>query len=176
MEKNQTNISKTKFTRMCISEAIIALMKETEFHKITVSSVVKKAGIARMTFYLHYRSLYEALTDYLKILAEEFKTESNQDPKIGHIGEYSHILFALEYYDRYRDYFLTLAGHNLHSILFDGINHYMEEQFSENPKHSVYEMYCYAGGLLNAFLQWELSNKKEPAEEVAQTLYNLYLT
>ena len=173
MEKNQANISKTKFTRMCISEAIIALMKETDFNKITISSVVKKAGIARMTFYLHYRSLYEALTDYLKILVEEFTKESKT---LGSIGEYSHILFALQYYDRYRDYFLTLARHNLHSILFDGINDYMEEQFSENPKHSVYEMYCYAGGLLNAFLQWELNDKKEPAEEVAQTLYNLYLS
>ena len=65
-------LEKTKFTRMCITEAIISLMKNTEFSKIRISAVVKKAGVSRMTFYNYDDSLYSALTDSLNILINQY--------------------------------------------------------------------------------------------------------
>lgn len=43
-----------------------------------------------------------------------------------------------------------------------------------NKKITIYEMYAYAGGLLNTFMIWEVSGKKESAEEIANEIYNLY--
>ena len=59
---------KTKFTRMCISEAIIELLETTPFEKLKVSAIVKRAGVARMTFYKYYDSPFAALNDYLDII------------------------------------------------------------------------------------------------------------
>ena len=127
-------IEKTKFTRMCIAEAIISLMKNTEFSKIRISAVVKRAGVSRMTFYNYYDSLYSALADYLNILINEYMHESENDPEIGSHLDHSRIVFSLHFFDKYRDYFLTLANNNLHSILFDGINQFMSRYIMSEKK------------------------------------------
>ena len=44
---------RTRFTRQCIGEAIIALVYKKDFDSITISDIVKTAGVSRMTFY-HY--------------------------------------------------------------------------------------------------------------------------
>lgn len=37
--------SKNTFTRMCIGEAVIRLLKDTDFDKIRITSVAKCAGV-----------------------------------------------------------------------------------------------------------------------------------
>jgi len=172
MKKNF--IEKTKFTRMCITEAIISLMQNTELSKIRISAVVKRAGVSRMTFYNYYDSLYSALTDYLNILINEYLHESENNPCVGSHLEHSRIVFSLHFFDKYRDYFLTLAKNNLHSILFEGINQFMSKYILAEKKYSEYQVACYSGGLLNTFLTWEQSGKKETSEDVATVLHKLY--
>ena len=165
---------KTTFTRMCITEAIISLMKNTDFSKIRISAVVKRAGISRMTFYNYYDSLYSALSDYLNILINEYLHESENKPEIGSHLEHSRIVFSLHFFDKYRDYFLTLAKNNLHSILFDGINQFMSRYIPAAKKYSEYQITCYSGGLLNTFLKWEQNGRQESCEDVATVIHKLY--
>ena len=165
---------KTKFTRACIGEAILALLQNSEFTKLKVSEVVKKAGVARASFYKYYNSLYEALADYVQIIISDYveKNQGNQ-PRDAYM-ERDHILYSLNYFDQYADCFLTLAKHGLHGIMLEGVNRFMEENVQTTQKISVYELYSYAGGLLNTFLKWEEEGKQDSAEEVADMLYDLY--
>lgn len=165
---------KTEFTRMCIAEAIVSLLETTEYSKLKVSQIIKKAGVARMTFYKYYDSPYSALTDYLRIIIGEYIESSKAKLESQAYMEYEHILFSLRFFDRYANYFLTLAKYKLHGIMLDGINRFMTEYIQPAKKLSVYELYSYAGGLLNSFLKWEEEGKKDSAEEIAQTMYAMY--
>ncbi len=159
---------------MCISEAILDLMDHTEFEKLRVSAIVKRAGVSRMTFYKYYASPYEALTDYLKILIEKYIRVNEQEQPDAVYFEYSHILFSLKYFDQYSHYFVTMARHNLHSILLAGINQFMTERIHIAHPLSIYKILSYSGGLLNVFLEWELTDKKDSVEEVAKSIYEFY--
>lgn len=170
----QSENQKTKFMRMCITEAILELLQKTDFQKLKVSDIVRRAGIARTSFYKYYDSPYAALTDYLHIIIGEYMWENPEKQDRDRYLEYDHILYSLLFFDRYADYFLTLSRNGLHSILLDGINQFMTENIQTAKQLSVYEMYSYAGGLLNSFLKWEEGGKKESAEEVAQTMWRLY--
>ena len=64
--------SKNTFTRMCIGEAVIRLLKDTDFDKIRITSVAKCAGVSRITFYKYYQSIHDALCDYLNIIHTSF--------------------------------------------------------------------------------------------------------
>lgn len=165
---------KTEFTRMCIAEAIVELLKETEPEKIRISAVVKKAGVSRMTFYNNYNSITDALNDYLQIIIGLYIDECNKTPDIGGYLEYSHILYSLNFFDKYRTYFVTMAKCNLHSVMLNAINQFMLNQFPSDTPFSVYERYCYAGGLLNAFLKWEENKTNEKAEDIAALICKLY--
>lgn len=166
--------TRTKFTRMCIAEAIIELMQKTELDQIRISAVSKKAGVSRMTFYHYYDSLHAALTDYLQEIIAEFLEECGSNSNIGTFLDYSHILFSLEFFDQYSKYFNTLVKHHLYFILIDGINQFMLEHFPTSKNLSIYKMYCYSGGLLNIFLKWEANQKNESAEDIATIIYELF--
>jgi len=166
--------TKTKFTRTCIGEAILALLQDTDFTKLKVSDIVKKAGVARASFYKYYDSPYAALTDYLQIIISEYVEDNQGTQKRDTYMERDHILYSLEFFDQYRELFLTLAEHGLHGIMLEGVNQFMEENVKTTKKISVYELYSYAGGLLNTFLKWEQEGKKDSAEDVADMLYDLY--
>lgn len=166
--------TKTEFTRMCIAEAIIELLQDTEIDKIRISSVIQKAGVSRRTFYNHYASIYDALADYIEIIVALYIEETEHTENIGSYLEYEHILHALHFFDGYQKYFVTLARHNLHFILLNAINGFVEEYLTDYLKKPVYEIYFYVGGLLNVFLDWELHKDAERAEDIALMISRLY--
>ena len=130
--------------------------------------------MARASFYKYYDSPYNALTDYLQIIITEYVEESRAKQVRSTYLDRDHILYSLKFFDKYARYFMTLANQKLHAILLDGINRFMMEHITPTKKLSVYEMYSYAGGLLNTFLKWEEEGKKDSPEEIADTLYRLY--
>ena len=57
--------SSSKKTRNLIKKTFAELMNEKkELNKITVTELVKRAGITRSTFYTHYDDIYEVVNDY----------------------------------------------------------------------------------------------------------------
>lgn len=56
---------RTIYTKEAIKDALLTLMEEKSFEKITVSDVCRTADINRGTYYLHYYELREVLDDIL---------------------------------------------------------------------------------------------------------------
>ncbi len=166
----QNKTKRSRFTRMCIGEAIIDLMKTTEYENIKISDIARRSGISRMTFYHYYDSKSAALTDYLDEIILRYLRESRKNPNVGKFQEYTHILFSLNFFDQYADYFLVMEQAGLYSILINGINEFMTSRFTSGFKSSLYGLYYYAGALLNTFLKWEKDGKKEPAEKIAEII------
>jgi len=159
---------------MCIAEAILELMDKTEFDKIRVSAIVKRAGVARMSFYKYYTCPKDALVDYMKIIISEYLEETDTPESQTIYMSYEHILYSLKFYDRYSNFFLKLYNSGMYSLLIDSINSFMVENVSLYERLSRYELYAYAGGLLNAFIQWEDAGKTDSAEDVAHKIHELY--
>ncbi|HEY9088420.1 MAG TPA: TetR/AcrR family transcriptional regulator [Anaerolineaceae bacterium] len=52
-------------SRAWMRAALLALMREKDYQKITVAEITDRAGLSRPTFYLHYKSKDEVLVDHL---------------------------------------------------------------------------------------------------------------
>jgi hypothetical protein len=50
----------------------------------------------------------------------------------------------------------------------------MMKNILPQKKLHMYELYAYAGGLLNSFLKWEEEGKRESARNVALMIYRLF--
>ena len=66
----KTNIARktdrrTIYTRNVIKDALLELLEEAPFEKVTVAAVCKQAEITRATFYLHYDNLTAVLDEVL---------------------------------------------------------------------------------------------------------------
>ena len=74
-------------TRNLIKKTFAELINEKkQLNKITVTELVKKAGLTRSTFYTHYDNIYEVAQDYqmqtIELLCkEDLKLYSKQDIK-----------------------------------------------------------------------------------------------
>lgn len=167
-KKNERN----RFTRMCIGEAFIALMKQKDLKKITISDISKKAGLSRMTYYKYYLKKEDIISDYLAELVGEYINEVSKHPEIGPMMSYKHIVFTLNFFDRYADFFKTLENFGLHSLIIRAMNTFMEENIFQEYSGSIYELYCYSGALLNVFLKWEKNGKNITADNLAEIITN----
>lgn len=58
-----TNEESNRITKECLHTALIRLMGEKEFDKITITELVKMAGVSRTAFYRNYTSKEMILTE-----------------------------------------------------------------------------------------------------------------
>ena len=174
MKINTKPKGRTVTTRMAIGNAILNKLDEKEFSKISVTEVIREANVSRMTFYRYYENLYDALCDNLNIIVNGYMIEGGEINDPGVYMQLDHIEFSLNYFDRYQRYFLTLNRHGLYAILMDAVNEYMMENIFPQKKLHMYELYAYAGALLNSFIKWEEEGKKESAHNVASMIYRLF--
>ena len=166
--------SRTVPTRMAIGNGILDELEKKELSDIRVTDVIQNAKVSRMSFYRYYENLYDALCDYLDIVVTGYMIEGGELNDPGVFMRPEHIEFSLNYFDRYARYFLILNRSGLYTILIDAVNEYMMKNILPQKKLHMYELYAYAGGLLNAFLKWEEDGKRESAHTVALMIYRLF--
>ena len=66
---------RVKRTRAFLQRALVELMSEKDYQKISISEITDRAGLARPTFYLHYSSKDELLLGYMDSMFEEYKAQ-----------------------------------------------------------------------------------------------------
>lgn len=59
-------------TRQWLHQALLDLLPEKEYASITIAEVTERAGLARPTFYLHFKSKDELLLSLLDLVFEQF--------------------------------------------------------------------------------------------------------
>ena len=98
-------------TRQTIRGALISLMSEQELSDITITSLCARARINRKTFYRHYRSISDVITEFENELLSDFseivKTSNTSIFDIGSVlGEISALISGN------REYFVKLLAMN----------------------------------------------------------------
>jgi len=80
-------------TRGLLMSTLLELMAEKPYSKLSVANICERSGVARPTFYLHYRSKDDLLKGYIESIfikfyeqVEDYLTQStNADPIIAEI-------------------------------------------------------------------------------------------
>lgn len=164
---------RSRFTRKCIGEAMIELLKTKELEDISVSDIVKKTGISRRTYYHYYHSKLTPIRDYLNEIISDYSEYYEHLKGPIPTKSYSNTLHYFTFFEQYTDCLLTLQRSNLRFLILDAINDFSESYILPNFAGSVYELYYYNGAVLNTFLKW-LSLKDRPSkEEMANLIQNL---
>ncbi len=157
--------------KQSISKALFNLMEQQAFSDITITQLVKKAGIARSTYYRNYCTKEDVLEEYIDDILQEFRSEYPVDT-ITYRFTTQHILRVLEYVSRYHKDLQTLHKCGLSSIFLDRVNHYLlritsRETISMEEK---FDLYAYAGAEFNIIFHWLINDMKESPYEVADYL------
>ncbi len=173
----KTRINPIKMqSRKWLLDALIYLMKEKEFRKISIKEITDKAGLDRKTFYRNFKSkeevlempIQEACLDYVKVL-------ENLPELSSHYLSVAYFSICHKYLDLFR--LLNQNGLFLMVLLkFDEYLPYLNNLFANSPNYrykSDYELVYQAGGFWNATLHWINNGTKETPEEIAEIISSL---
>ena len=162
-------MNKAEQSKRAISEAMLRLMKDREYNKITLQNIVDEAGVSRMAFYRNFESKEDVLRYWLKGVTDRFVVES-----------------GISYRDNApRDYFITLFTHlasyrEICEALYNaGVSHLLKDEFDRvflsihGGEYDDYKSYFHAGCIYNVFLLWLMRGCPETPEELADKLDNI---
>lgn len=170
--ENGTNLTeRNQYIRMCIARALIQLMEEKQLEVITITELVEKANVSRMTFYKYYKSKQEVLSDYMYEMVNEYMKDTKKRTDIGEFRDYKHICHCFEFFKQYSPFILTLINAGMYAVIIDALNHYMDTYVLPTTRYSKYELYYYSGALCNIYIKWIESGMKETPEEIAEMVY-----
>lgn len=79
MNKNESKYFNTA-TKM--DQAFLELLEKKDFSYITVKEICAKAGVNRSTFYLHYETVEDLLSESVEYMNEQFLSHMKQDTEV----------------------------------------------------------------------------------------------
>ncbi|MDD2957192.1 MAG: TetR/AcrR family transcriptional regulator [Lachnospiraceae bacterium] len=170
MEKKSNPIAEQ--SKQWIMEAMISLLKYKEFEKISISELVKKAGLSRRTFYRNFNSKTEVILSYCEKLCVEYLSylDKDIDYSVKHIVE---VYFT--FWEQHLEFLYLLSNNDLLCHLIEVSNRYWDTIYERFQRHwkdnsSKIELeYCLLfnmGGLWNILMKWLYSDTRESPKEL----------
>ena len=84
------NKSESKYfnTALRMDEALLALLEEKDLEYITVKEICHQAGVNRSTFYLHYETIADLVSETLEMINQRFLSYFPQQEEeiLGNMG------------------------------------------------------------------------------------------
>lgn len=181
------NKSESKYfnTAKKMDIAFLELLEEKDFEYITVKEICKKAGVNRSTFYLHYETISDLLSesaeyinrhfiDYMKINSVDFMSKLNDCP----IEELNlitpeYLIPYLSYIKEHKSIFKTsvknasvLSMGKSYSAMVKYVIDPIMNRFKIPQERRNYIMSFYISGLMAIISEWLKDDCKESVENL----------
>lgn len=164
-----SNKESHRITIESIELALLKLAVRKEFQQITVSEIVKYAGVSRSAFYKNFNSKEEVIRRFLTDMVENITAKmmnKKQDQQTFWITLFKEIL-------PYADDCKLICTIGLKWLAFECFNKLAECTAELTPSISHYHIMFYTGAIVNVVLEWIESGYEQSPEEMGKIIYLL---
>lgn len=154
-----------------ITQTVLRLLDKKSISEITVSEIIREAGVARVSFYRNYATKESVITTLIEDILEDYW--KNMEGDGDEFYTYENVYRSFVYFERYKNQFLDLHRFGFGSILLEMLNQFHEEVAGTMGSQSIerYKLYIYMGSLYNTAMVWLQRGKKESVEEITDIFY-----
>lgn len=181
------NKSESKYfaTAMKMDKAFLALLENKDFSYITVKEICETAGVNRSTFYLHYETISDLLSESVSYLNENFLEYMNHDKnafisKVQNCPLNELYLITPEYLTPYLSYIrehkrlfrtaiekaAVLEMEKSYAKMFRYVFTPILERYQVAEKDRTYIMAFYIRGLMAIITEWLKTDCKDSIEYI----------
>ena len=169
--------------------ALISLLKKKTFEYVTVSEICKTAGVNRSTFYLHYETIGDLLSETARYLLDDFLNYFTDDTKSATLNlkgcNLSELVFIcdkyltpyLTYIKDHKEVFGTALTHNktlgfdnVYKRMFENIFNPILERFDFPQNIRQYVMMYYLNGINAIITEWLKNSCDKPIKEISEII------
>ncbi len=160
-----SNSEANRITKESICLALLTLMDTKDFEKISITEIVKKAGVSRQSFYRNYTSKEDIVIEIEEEILSSF-SESLRDPKYrDNLRLWLHDFF--QFIDENQNLVRILDKAGLSAILFSKAPFIVESGKGLGSGIEHYFVVGALGALNNIALSWLSSGMKESYDVMA---------
>ncbi len=182
MNKNE---SKYFNTAIKMDKAFLEILEKKDFSYVTVKEICEKAKVNRSTFYLHYETLEDLLSESVEYMNEQFLTHMKHDTEtfMTQIKDCSLdklYLITPKYLEPYLDYIQTykrvfytaitkaeiLRLENSYRKLFQHVFTPILERYKVPLEDRNYIMSFYIQGIMAVITEWLRKDCKDTKEHI----------
>lgn len=162
------NAEQKRFFQACLYDALMKLMQEKKFDKISVGELCEAAGVSRMTYYRSYNNKEDILLQHLD---ECFAVYLADLPVQDFYG------VALSFFQFWqgheRDFLIAVVRSGLNAQLMDRFYGYLDQIIPQMVHSEAVQPFVksfLAGGLYKMLMDWMKTATQTPPEEMAAFL------
>ena len=162
----------TDFLKECMADALLQLMKEKQFSKITINEISNDAGVNRSTWFRNFETKNEALTFKLVQLWNRWVDE--------HVMKECH-RYTLDNAERFflfnnsiKDILTEIYRADLQSCVYDAFYQVMMPQYGADSME-CYKARFYSYGLFGFLDEWIKRGFYETPDEMARLVNEIIL-
>ena len=157
-----------------ITNAFFELICEKDYSEITVTDIVKRAGVSRMAFYRNFHSKQDIANGFIKGIIDETEITVNRIKSFRNLKEYFIVIFlALA---KYNNEIKAFYKANLGELMLSHCNVHLFKTPMKNKlfKFDKYQSKFLSGAFYNVFVEWVITDMKESAEKMATICSTLF--
>lgn len=163
-------ITKERSVTTDITDALFELLKTRELPKITVTELIKKAGVCRASFYRNFYLTEDVIRQY----GSDMYAQINRTIPLNPGGIYEHILAVNTYLYTQRERLTLIEKRGLYHLLEEPI---MEQCVFQLQRLGVwtnhYQAEFYAGAVTHMLRVWARRSFAESPAEITRIIYSL---
>lgn len=161
----------SEFSKKCIADALIDLMKKKDFDKITNKNITDKAGLSHITIYRNFKSKDEIIKYHLDLITNEFIRTKKVNYNPNNFKEYLIVLFT--HLKEKEELGILLYKANLIYLIKDEFDKIFYNK-AKNIKEQ-YNYYFISGGLYNIYYNWLINGCKETPKDLATMFMDFFV-
>ena len=181
MQKSSKHNRQVQRTKSYIFEALMLLMDEMPYGKISVSDITEKAGIARTTFYRNYNDKDDVVFEYL---LNTFNTELLNIKTVDKDDKQNTIVFMFDYkymvkHQKTLKKLLSISDienrifRELQEFPMSLLEHYKEKLSAWEYLICRYKLCYQITGCLRVLFDWFVNDMPMPVENIVGMLNNM---
>ncbi|MBQ1334087.1 MAG: TetR/AcrR family transcriptional regulator [Clostridia bacterium] len=158
--------------KKAITDSVFELMKKADLREISVTDIIKRAGVARVSFYRNYCSKEDVLIKLVRDVLDEFRDTADYD--LSNVYTPEHIRRCLAYFKKYGSYIVNLHKCGYGAMILSELNAFHESIAGSMPFNSAdrYRLYTFVGALYNSAVVWLTEERPAPLERVSDTIFS----
>lgn len=162
----KSNREAKSLTRQYIKTALLYLMKETTYDKITVTAIINRAGVSRAGFYRNYSSKEEVLEDISASVYKKLTEYYMQELENNNL--YQRYVMLFRKLRENAEWFQLVLMLNSHQNYIFNTAAYVEQYLNPQSPEEHYRYIAVVHAQRAIIIDWFSNGMKESPEKIAK--------
>lgn len=160
-----SNIESNRLTKECIESALVLLMEEKTFNEITITDIVKRAGVSRTAYYRNYSSKEDILNSMVKDFVHKVVSAMSKYDPSENLYEFFFQMFQglRPFSDTYKILLKANFGETILTLIIERLN----EDNKDGDTKLQYSNSFWSGAVYAILTEWIRSDLQQTEDEMA---------